>query len=81
MQYPLSREEQAAMARCLSAIRQQLQDVSDLFSSRYGKSSNLAEIAARSVVCTTLLERELLMSDRDDATMTRRSEEALNTSA
>lgn len=81
MQYPFSGEERAAMTRCLSAIRQQLQDVSDLFSSRYGKSSNLAEIAAKSVVCTTLLERELLVADRNDATMARRSEEAVNTSA
>ncbi len=81
MQYPLSREEQAAMARYLSAIRQQLQDVSDLFSSRYGKNSNLAGIAANSVVCTTLLERELLVTNRNDATMARRPEEALNTSA
>ena len=81
MQYPLSREEQAAMFRCLSAIRQQLQDVSDLFSSRYGKNSNLAGIAANSVVCTTLLERELLLSEGDDATMARRSEETVNTSA
>ena len=81
MQYPLSREEQAAMARYLSAIRQQLQDVSDLFSSRYGQNSSLAEIAANSVVCTTLLERELLLSEGDDATMARRSEETVNTSA
>jgi hypothetical protein len=68
------------MTRYLSAIRQQLQDVTDLFSSRYGKNSNLAEIAAKSVVCTTSLERELLVADRNDATMARRSEEALNTS-
>ena len=81
MQYPLSREEQAAMARCLSAIRQQLQDVSDLFAARYGKNSNLAEIAVRSVVCATLLERELLVANRSDATMARRPEEVLNTSA
>jgi hypothetical protein len=81
VQYPLSREEQAAMSRYLSVIRQQLQDVSALFSSRYGKNSNLAEIAARSVACTTLLERELLVSDGNDATMARRSEEAMKTSA
>jgi hypothetical protein len=80
VQYPFSREERAAMTRYLSAIRQQLQDVTDLFSSRYGKNSNLAEIAAKSVVCTTSLERELLVADRNDATMARRSEEALNTS-
>ena len=81
MQYPLSRDEHAAMTRCLSAIRQQLQDVSDLFSSRYGRNSSLAEIAAKSLVCTTLLEHELLVAGGHDATMARTSEEALNTSA
>jgi len=81
VQYPLSREEHAAMARYLSGIRRQLQDVSNLFSSRYGKSSNLAEIAAKSVVCTTLLEHELQVAEDHDATMARTVGEVLNTSA
>jgi hypothetical protein len=81
MQYPLSREEHAAMARYLSGIRRQLQDVANLFSSRYGKSSNLAEIAAKSVICTTLLEHELLVAEADSATMARTVVETLNTSA
>lgn len=63
MHYPLSREEQAAMARYLASIRRQLQDTSDLFSARYGKASALAEIAIKSLVCVTLLEHELLMAE------------------
>jgi hypothetical protein len=81
VQYPLSREEQAAMARYLSAIGRQLQDVSDLLSSRYGRNSSLAEIAARSVVCAKLLEGALLVAGGNDATMARRSEEVLDKSA
>jgi hypothetical protein len=61
MQYPLSRDEQAAMTRYLSGIRKQLQDVSDLFTARYGKNSNIAEIAVKALVSSTLLEHEMLM--------------------
>ena len=61
MQYPLSRDEQAAMTRYLSGIRKQLQDVSDLFTARYGKSSNIAEIAVKALVSSTLLEHEMIM--------------------
>ncbi len=63
MQYPLSRDEHAAMARYLSGIRKQMQDVSDLFAARYGKSSNIAEIAVKTLVSATLLEHELLLLD------------------
>jgi hypothetical protein len=59
MQYPLSRDEQAAMSRYLSGIRKQLQDVSDLFTARYGKNSNIAEIAVKALVSATLLEHEM----------------------
>ncbi len=61
MQYPFSRDEHAAMARYLSGIRKQLQDVSDLLSSRYGKSTSIAEIAVKTLVSATLLEHELLV--------------------
>lgn len=61
MQYPLSRDEHAAMARCLSNIRRQLQDVSDLFTARYGKNSSIAEIAVKTLVSSTLLEHELTL--------------------
>jgi len=49
------------MARCLSGIRKQLQDVFDLFAARYGKNSSIAEIAVKTLVSATLLEHELMM--------------------
>jgi hypothetical protein len=61
-QYPLSRDEHAALARYVASIRQQLQEVSELFSSRYGKESNLTDLSAKALVCATLLEHELLYS-------------------
>jgi DNA-directed RNA polymerase specialized sigma subunit len=73
MQYPLSRDEQAAMTRYLSGIRKQLQDVSDLFTARYGKNSNIAEIAVKALVSSTLLEHEMLMLE---STQELHSEEA-----
>ena len=68
VQYPLSRDEHAAMTRYLSGIRKQLQDVSDLFTARYGKDSNIAELAVRTLVSSTLLEHELtvLESEADE---------------
>ncbi len=65
MQYPLSRDEQAAMMRYLTGIRKQLQDVSDLFAARYGRNSRIAEIAAKNLVSSTLLEHELSLLDAD----------------
>jgi hypothetical protein len=67
MQYPLSRDEQTAMTRYLSGVRKQLQDVSDLFTARYGKNSNIAEMAVKALVSTTLLEHEMLMLRNADA--------------
>lgn len=61
MEYPLSRDEHAAMARYLSGVRKQLQDVSDLFTSRYGNNSNIAEAAVKALVSTTLLEHEFTL--------------------
>lgn len=65
MEYPLSRDEHAAMARCLSGIRKQLQDVFDLFAARYGKNSSIAEIAVKTLVSATLLEHELMMLEAE----------------
>jgi hypothetical protein len=59
MRYPLSRDEQTAMARYVAAIRTQLQEVTELFSSRYGKNSSLANLSGKALVCATLLEHEL----------------------
>ena len=76
MQYPLSRDEHTAMARYLSGVRKQLQDVSDLFSARYGKNSNIAEIAVKTLVSATLLEHELLLVDGEtEATMEQEPDE------
>jgi hypothetical protein len=61
VQYPLSRDEHAAMARYLSGIRKQLQEVSDLFVARYGKNSSIAEMAVKALVSSTLLEHELTL--------------------
>lgn len=69
MQYPLSRDEHAAMGRHLGGIRKQLQEVSDLFSSRYGKDSSIAEMAVKALVSTTLLEHELTLLDDSGATI------------
>jgi hypothetical protein len=65
VQYPLSRDEHAAMARYLSDLRRRLQDVSDLLSVRYGKHSSIAEIAVKTLVAATLLEHELGLTDGD----------------
>lgn len=65
MQYPLSKDEHAAMARYLAGIRKQLQDVCDLFTTRYGKNSSIAELAVKTLVSSTLLEHELLLQDSD----------------
>lgn len=61
MRYPFSQDEHAAMARYLSGIRRQLQDVSDLLAARYGKDSSIAEIGVKSLVSATLLEHELML--------------------
>jgi hypothetical protein len=53
------------MMRYLTGIRKQLQDVSDLFTARYGRESSIAEIAAKSLVSSTLLEHELSLLDAE----------------
>lgn len=64
MSDPLSRDEHAAMTRYVATIRRQLQEVSELFSTRYGARSTVAEIAGKALVCTTLLEHEMLLLER-----------------
>ncbi len=58
VQFPLSQDEHVAMARYLSGIRKQLQEVSDLFKSRYGKGSEISESALRTLASAASLERE-----------------------
>jgi hypothetical protein len=53
------------MTRYLSGIRKQLQDVSDLFTSRYGKNSNISEVAVKTLVSATLLEHEFMLLDTE----------------
>jgi hypothetical protein len=65
VQYPLSRDEHAAVARYVSGIRKQLQDVSDLFTARYGRDSSIAELAVKTLVSSTLLEHELMLVGSD----------------
>jgi hypothetical protein len=65
VEYPLSRDEHAAMTRYISGIRKQLQDVSDLFTSRYGKNSNIAEVVVKTLVSATLLEHEFMLLSAD----------------
>jgi hypothetical protein len=69
LEYPLSRDEYIAMARHLGGIRKQLQDISDLFSSRYGRESSIAEMAVKSLVSATLLEHELTLIEDSGATV------------
>ncbi|MGI9070691.1 MAG: hypothetical protein ACR2JB_05010 [Bryobacteraceae bacterium] len=71
MQYPLSRDEHAAMGRYLADIRKQLQDVSDLFTNRYGTDSRIAERAVEAALSATLLEQELLFECEITSAQTR----------
>ena len=63
MQFPLSNDEHAAVARYLSSIRKQLQDVSDLFKTRYGSGSEIAEEAVQTLACVVHLERDFMLLD------------------
>jgi hypothetical protein len=69
VEYPLSRDEHAAIGRHLGGIRKQLQDISDLFSRRYGKESSVAEMAVKALVSTTLLEHELTILEDSRVTV------------
>jgi hypothetical protein len=70
VQYPLSRDEHAAIGRYLGDIRKQLQEVSDLLSKRYGKDSRIAERAVEAVLSATLLEQEILLECKIVSTQT-----------
>ncbi len=49
------------MARYLSGIRKQLQDVSDLFKTRYGKGSPMSEESGKALAAVARLERRFLL--------------------
>jgi hypothetical protein len=61
VQFPLSNDEHAAMARYLSGIRKQLQDVSDLFKARYGRGSQMSEESGKALAAVARLERRFLL--------------------
>jgi len=63
VQFPLSSDEHAAMARYLAGIKKQLQDVSDLFRSRYGKRSDVTEESIRTLAAICRLEHKFLTVD------------------
>jgi len=65
---PLSEDERAAMLRYVASIKKQLQEVSELFAARYGKTNSLADLSAKALVCTALLEDELLHSEEPEKT-------------
>jgi hypothetical protein len=67
VQFPLSTDEHAAIARYLSGIKRQLQEVSDLFTSRYGKGNEISEDAVKTLVAVTLLEHDFLMLEEPQA--------------
>ena len=81
MSDPLSRDEHAAMTRYVATIRRQLQEVFELFSTRYGAQSTVAEVAGRALVCTTLLEHEMLLLEQSPAEPEKVEHEDLNRSA
>jgi hypothetical protein len=66
VQFPLSNDEHAAMARYLSGIKKQLQDVSDLFRKRYGNGSEIAEESVRTLAAVRRLERKFSRVDEHE---------------
>ncbi|MBV8833311.1 MAG: hypothetical protein JO108_29295 [Acidobacteriaceae bacterium] len=48
------------MARYVSAIKDQLQHVADVLTTRYDKESRVADVALKTLADAALLERELL---------------------
>ncbi len=65
MPYPLSRDEHIAIARYLSTISRQLHDISELFVTRYGKDSRIADLALETLASSTSLEHELRLLENE----------------
>jgi hypothetical protein len=49
------------MARYVSAIKDQVQHVADVLTTRYGKESKVADVALKTLADAASLERELLV--------------------
>lgn len=60
VQFPLSNDEHAAIARYLSGIKKQLQDVSDLFRTRYGNASEIGTESLETLAAVARLECKFL---------------------
>jgi hypothetical protein len=65
VQFPLSNDEHAAIARYLSGIKKQLQEVSDLFNTRYGKGSEISEESVKTLASVARLERKLVRMNEE----------------
>jgi hypothetical protein len=76
--FPLSQDEHVAMARYLSGIKKQLQEVSDLFKLRYGKGSEISEAAVKALTSAALLEHEFWDLERLSAKVMVAGEEFLS---
>lgn len=57
--HPLSELERTAISRYVANIKEQLQIVSGLLETRHGRESTLADLSAKALVFTVLLEDEL----------------------
>jgi len=66
------------MARYLSGIKKQLQEVSDLFKSRYGKGSEISQSAVNTLASIALLERDFLRLDNPSVKLTVPGKELLS---
>jgi hypothetical protein len=65
VQFPLSNDEHAAIARYLSGIKKQLQEVSHLFTTRYGKGSEISEESVKTLASVARLERKLVRMNEE----------------
>jgi len=74
--HPLSEDERTAMTRCVANIKKQLQDMSDLFGSRYGETNSLTNLSSKALVCAALLEDELVHLEESEKTDDFTSEES-----
>jgi hypothetical protein len=79
VQSPLSQDEHAAIARYLSGIRKQLQEVSDLFKSRYGKGSDIAEVALKTAASVAILEHDFWLLEEKQANLSAARKEFVST--
>jgi hypothetical protein len=78
VQSPLSQNEHAAIARYLSGIKKQLQDVSDLFRTRYGQGSRITEGALRTLASIACLEQDFELLEKPQEEVLAAAEEVVS---